>query len=626
MPRGNDDFSAEIQAHIDLEADRLIAEGIPADQARTRARRAFGNVTTAQERFYESRRILWLDDLLRDARYAVRTLARSRGFTVTAVLTLALGVGAVTAIFSVVNAILIRPLPFDRPDGLYRISKITPEGVELGLSMPEFNAWREDNRTFDQLAAYTVVDFNIRGDRPESVLAVWASSNFLELLGVTPLLGRSFTAQEFRPGAGPVVLVSHDLWQRRFGAAPDIVGRTIDLEGPSFLSESSGRYTIAGVLPADFWLFFVQTDLIIPNRASATQAADPAQRLVNTVLGRLTGATPEQARSDIAAIAGRAELPDSPTSSIAMVGVRDWHFGDVQRPLVLLMGSAVLVCLVACANLTLLLGTRNRTRVRELGLRFALGASRGRIVRQWLTESITVSLAGGAAGLLLASAGIRLLSLVLPSPIVSRVPGGTQAFSLDARVLVLAAVATLVVGAYPPPWMYFTVEGADASFETVQRAIWAVGADQPVDGPWTLQQWVSQRTAQPRLLAWLGNAFAGVTLTLAMIGLYGVLAFGVARRTHEIGVRMALGARRSEIRRLVLSQSIAPTGMGIVLGLAAAATTTRYLESMLFGVTPLDPTTFIVVPLLFLVVALLASYIPARRATNVDPLVALRYE
>jgi putative ABC transport system permease protein len=874
--RTDEDFSEEIQANIALDIDRLMAEGMSPDDARTAALRAFGNITRAQERFYESRRVMWLDDLRRDMRYALRSLSKTPGFTAVAVLTLALGIGATTAIFSIVNAVLIRSLPFERADQLYKISRRSAEQISQWISVPEFIEWQEQNRAFSRLAGFTHMDFNIRGQRPESVLAVWASQDFLNVLGVKPHLGRPFRTEEFQPTADRVTVIGHQLWQRRFGGDPDIVGKAIDLDGPQFLSDSSGRYTIIGVLPASFWLFHPRgAEVVVPMRASSNQMADRKQRLVESVIGRLTDSTPEQAVTHITAIARRFDsgLPSyaNDRSTIEVVGLHESHMGDWRRPLLLLLGATVLVALIACMNVTLLLLARGNERQREFAIRTSLGAGRVRLMRQLLTETVLLSAMGGLLGLLIAVLGIDLLTLLIPSQLLNRIPAGAESISFDDRVLTVAAIgvalagiltglvpalrasraglsqtfaaatggwvrdrrltlqgslvivqtalaiillfaATLLlktlgnlqrvdlgltpnsdlvvwlnlnpsrypsdadkvrfynqvieqlqmqpeIGAvsgvdlpflfdwqivrfsvdsgqtadvtrwpqaldravtatyfdrhgirlvrgrwfrevddsrapqvaivsqtlaqrfwpksdpvgqqlslhagsnnesatiigvvtdilhspnaqpqpiiyrsfkqHPPPWMYFTVEGSTptiALLEPIRRAVWAVDPDQPLDGPegpWTLANWISDEIAQPRLIAVLMNVFALVALALAIIGLYGTLAYSVTQRTREIGIRMALGAKRSQVIGLVVSQGAALTAIGIVLGLAGAGAITRYLEGLLFGVTPHDPATFITVGLIFASVTIFAAFVPARRATKVDPMVALRCE
>jgi putative ABC transport system permease protein len=651
----------------------------------------------------------------------------------------------------------------------------------------------------------------------------------------------------------------------------------VDLDGPSFLSQGSGRYTIIGVLPPQFWLFYSRTDFVVPMRPSAEQLNDPKQRLVETVIARLDTATPEVVRSDIAAITRQIERQASAShtqpASIEVTSVREWQYGDLRQSFLFMMGTTVLVALIACANVALVLISRTIYRQREFAIRLAVGASRSRVVRQLLTESILLSALGGCGGILVAAGAAGMVGVLIPSQIMNRVPGGVESLSIDGRVVTITIVATvltafvsglgsllafrssqsfrrlhqttqglgaanrlplqsvlvisqtalavtlliaagllsrslielnsvdlgirereglvvwinlnqsrypkdedrirfyravferldmqpeirhasgvdmpfyfewqtvragtetnaltepsrwpealaravtstyferhgihLVAGRYfseqddfrtspvaivsqtfaerywpgvnpigrqlrtvsdssqpasttvvgvvgdirsgpqqqpkpivyrpfqqaPPPWMYVTVEGAlDAGglFSAIRRAVWSVDPDQPLDGasggPWTLGEMLSDRTERPRLIARVGNALAGVALLLAAIGIYDLLSYSVARRTSEFGVRIALGASAQNVLSMVLRRTLALTGAGIALGFCSAILVMRFLEGMLFGVTPLDPVTFMAAAFLFLAVSLLASLVPARRATTVSPLVALRTE
>lgn len=813
------------------------------------------------------------DDLTRDLRYAVRQLRRSPGLTAVALLALALGIGATTTVFTVVNAILVRPLPFHRAEQLNRVAKTSSGDVEQWLSVPELARWQAEAPRGAILAGYTPMDFNLRGANPEGLTVAWASRSFLAVLGIAPRLGRAFADEDFTPGAARVALISHALWQRRYGGDPGIVGSTVDLEGPPFLTESNGRYTIVGVLPAQFWLFYSRTDFVVPMRASAKQMNDASRQLVATVLVRLSGTGREPLRSALTAASRRLEHESSRSPSepatIEVTSLRDWHFGDLHQPLLFLMGAALVVALTACANVALVLVARTSWRHRELAIRVAIGAGRGRVIRQLLTESLLLAIVGGVLGACLAAGAVEGLSLLIPHAVVSRLPEGLEALSLDLPVALvavagsvftgllsglgslaaarmtgrfdavasgasraparrpllqdllviaqtIAAVVLLIAGGLlvrslvrlndidlgvvprsglvvwlnmnlsrysgdddrvqfyeavferlraepevahasgvdmpfnvdwqttrfalsdgasqelnrwpqalaraatptyferhgirliegrtfterddrsaapvavvsetlarrywpgrspigeqvvtrsdsrkpvsstvvgvvgdvrstptaaprpivyrpvpqaPPPWMYITIEataGPNALLPAIRRAVWAVDPDQPLDGPsgpWTLDEWLTERLQQPRLLAAIGNALSGIAVSLALVGLYGLLSYTVTRRTSEFGLRMALGATPAQIMRLVLRDTLSLAVIGVALGLVAAAFVARLLSGMLFGVAPLDPVTFAAAALVFLAVAVLASLLPARRALSVSAAVALR--
>jgi putative ABC transport system permease protein len=818
------------------------------------------------------------EQLIQDVRYTARQLAGSPGFTAVAMLAFALGIGAATTVFMLVNAVLLKPLPFDRAGDLYRVGKKSPGGTDRWLAVPEFTGWQQESRWGAAIAGFTPMDFNLRGVNPESLMVVWASQNFLPVLRIEPRLGRGFTDADFHAGAEPTALISHELWQRRYGADPAIVGSHADLEGPAFLSESSGRYTIIGVLPDTFWLFYSRTDFVIPMRGSPAQLADPNRRFISTVIARAGDASAEVVRADVERISRQVARDHEAAGeaaaswSITVDSLQEWHFGDLRQPLRMLMGTALLVALTACANVALFLIARTNHRRRELTIRLAIGAERARIVRQLLTESVLLACIGGVLGILLAAAGMRVVAILIPAHVVSRLPGGVDSLSLDHQVVLVAlgvsllsglcaglgaisasrctraselletvwpagstagrqpvqsilvvaqaalAVMLLVAGSLlmqsllrmqavdlgieprkglvvwlnlnvsrypddeqrvrfyeavferlrrepdvthasgvdmpfnlewqttrfatestteaqperwpealaravtptyfhrhgiravqgrtftdqddaraasvviisqalanrlwpgeaiagrslrivrgwappvvstivgvvsdirsaphaqpqpiiyrpvqqvPPPWMYVTVEGDPQRADllgALRRAVWAVDPDQPLDGPsgpWTLAEWISERTEQPRLLAALGNALATIALVLAAMSVHGLLSYTVARRTPEIGLRMALGATPARIVRQILRQPVTLTICGVAVGLAASASLARFFESLLFGIAPLDPATFAAAALVFVMISAVAALVPIRRAMSVSPLVALRSE
>lgn len=871
-----DDLDDELRFHLEQQVKSYINAGLDPEAARRRARLEFGNPDSIREEHRAARGVRAVEDLLRDLRYAARQLKRAPGFTALAVTALALGIGATTTVFKLVNAVFLRPLPFERADELYRLSKVSSSGSAQWLTVHELNRWQSETAAVANVAGFTIMDFNLRGPEPEGLLVAWASQTVLDVLEITPQLGRGFAASDFEPSSDRAVLISNELWTRRYASDPSIIGSQVDLEGPSFLSDSSGRYTIIGVLPARFWLFYSRTDFVVPMRVSPAQLTDPNQRLVETVVARLMTGTPDAVRSHLAAVTRQLERDASPSraqpSSIEVESIRDWKFGDLRQSFLFMMGTAVLVAAIACANVALVLIARTTYRYREFAVRLAVGAGRGRVIRQLLTESALLSALGGLAGIFLAAGAGRAVGVLIPSQIVNRVPGGLESLTLDDRVIAVAVAATvltglvsgvgalltfrlsqssqdlrhtaqglvaancqplqailvvgqtatavtlliaagllsrslsqlnsvdlgiqereglvvwvnlnqsrypqdedrvrfystvferfstqpeirhasgvdmpfyldwqtvrvgtevnaatepalwpdalaravtptyfdhhgirLVAGRYfterddyrsapvaivsqtlaerywpgvspigrqlrtasdsgqpasstvigvvkdirsaphvqpkpivyrpfqqtPPPWMYITVEGVatDRLFPAIRRAVWSVDPHQALEGasggPWTLGEMISDRTERPRLIARVGNTLAAVALLLATIGVYGLLSYSVARRTSEFGVRIALGANAQNVLFMVLRRTMAFTGAGIILGFCAAAFIMRFLEGMLFGVTPLDPATFIAAGLLFLATSLVASLVPARRAMAVNPLVALRSE
>ena len=802
--------------------------------------------------------------MLSDLRYALRGLRRAPGFAAAAVLTLALGIGANAAIFSVVNGVLLRPLPYADPGQLVMLYGRYPEFGRTGTSLPDFRDWRDQTgRSFAQLAARhgTAMILTGRGEA-ERVAADRVTANFFTTLGVRPLLGRAFLPEEERAGGDDdVVVLSHGYWQRRFGGDAGIVGQQIQLSGRP--------YTVVGVAPPSFG-FRGAADLWAPARTDTTRGRR-AEYL--DVVGRLRpGVTVAQAGADVAAVVRRlAEQYPETNGNITseVIGLRDDLVGGVRPALLAFMGAVGLVLLIACANVANLLLARAASRDREVAVRVALGAGRGRLVRQLLTESVVLAVSGGLLGLGIATWGVAAVRTAgvqfLPRQTEVTVDGAVVLFSLALAVgtgllfglapavrlsrgtlhatlrdgargstggalvrlrsaLVLGEVAlalVLLVGAglllrsfakltgvdlgfeprgaltadvtFPaakyrereslPPYyaallerlravpgvqaaalsatlpmggssyITFAVEGRPAresrpgappedvqpfvvspdyftalriplrrgrafapadgpgapnvavvNEEMVRRffdgrdpigrrvtfddaadtaAVWStvvgvVGdvaqegvtakpyaqlyrpiAQEPTRGLFVtlrtardpvalaaatrqavravdrdlvvnriepLEARVAQNIARPRVGVLLLGGFSALALALAAIGIYGVMAYTVAQRTREIGVRMALGASSGDVKRLVVHQGMRPALVGVAVGLVVALGASRLIASMLYGVSALDPVTFVAVPLFLAGVALLATYVPARRATRVTPTVALQAE
>ena len=807
--------------------------------------------------------------LSKDARYALRLFAKSPGFAAVAALTLAVGIGANTAIFSVANTLLLRPLNYAHPERLMLVSgALKASGSSQGpLSWLRFSMIQERNRSFSGVAAFTSDTFNLtdRGD-PEQLRAARVSWNFFDVLGVAPQLGRSFAAAEGQPQGVPVALISHSLWTRRFAAAPSIAGRHIALDGQDF--------TVLGVLPEDFRFAFLgpNVDLFVPrpfelNLVTSAQIRAGVSFLL--AVGRLrdgVGIAAAQAEMDALAADYRREnpsLPDAnPRLTIEVGNLRDEMVSGVRPAVLILFGAVSLVLLIACANVASLLLSRALGRRREIAVRTAIGATRGGILRQLLTESLLLAVAGGALGTLLSSLGTRVLASMAQASLPraseihtdGRVLGFTAAVSILAGILfglapalqavrtdlntalrsegrgstagrqhnaarssmVVAQVAlsmVLLIGSglllrnfiqlrtqQPgfdarnllsmnislPPARYpgavrmaaffdelvgqvralpgvraaavssalpvnptrvspllpegqpvvpfsqrpfFNIQMVVPGYvetmrlpllrgreftprddgkaplvalvnELVARRFWprenAVGKhlyignltpvevvgvvgdvrnqslaadvqpevyfpfaqrawptmnlvlrtagdphaltaavlarlrdldrDQPVTAIRTMDEVLESAAAQPRFTTSLLGSLSGMALLLAIVGIYSVIAYSVAERTQEMGIRIALGAERADILRLVLRHGMLLAAAGIAVGIITSLALTRLLASLLYRVSVTDAATFISGALLFAVVALAASYIPARRATRVDPMVALRYE
>ncbi|HLZ43686.1 MAG TPA: ABC transporter permease [Candidatus Sulfotelmatobacter sp.] len=814
--------------------------------------------------------------LVQDIRYALRMLAQSPGFTAIAILTLALGIGANTALFSVVNGVLLNPLPYPQPDRLVALYSRTSTFAQSSISYPNFLDWQRNNRSLAAIAAYRSDDFNLTGaGEPERVRAEMISADFFSILGVTPLIGRDFNAQDDHAGGAPVVILSEGFWKRKLGGSAQILGQPLTLNGTP--------YTVVGIIPANFFFMgnnFRLSDAYVP----IGQWTDPTfldRRVgmgMDAVARLKPGATLSQARSDLDNVAKALakEYPEADKDSgVNVVPLKQDMVGDVAPLLYVLFGAVGLVLLIACVNLANLLLARSTGRSREFAIRAAMGASRVRVAQQLLTESVLLSVTGGALGLLLAAWGTRAAIRVLPQALPragqvgldSHVLFFTVGLSLfvgilfglapalkafqpnlqetlreggrgssgarhrlqgvfvvaeTALALVLLVGASLMIRslvrlwavdpgfnphhlisfsiAYPPEMMKaapevlrnrslqldaaleaipgvesvsamggslpmqgdselpFWLEGqpapatdsemnwalfylvepgylnamqtpllqgrflsaqdtshsppvividenfahkffpgqnpigkrvnlglfgvlaeivgvaghvkhfgldndAHASIQAqfyfplmqvpdkfmpllskgvefvmrtrvppdtllgdIRRTVGQLSNQQVVYGEETMDETVDRSLAARRFAMDLLGIFAALALVLACVGIYGVISYLAGQRTHEIGIRMALGAQRASVLRLVVGEGARMALIGVALGTAAALGLTRLMANQLFGVSPHDPLTFAGVALLLAMVALGACYLPARRAMRIDPMAALRQE
>jgi len=429
------DIDEELRAHLEMEADANRELGMSDEDADRAARKSFGNLGTIKDRAYEVRGGGFMETLWQDLRYGARWLLKHPGFTLVAVATLAIGIGANTAIFSIVNAVLLRPFPFPQPD---RIVMVSEDAASPVVSYPNFADWKDDRNLFASTSALRPNEsYNFTGgDEPERLQGRLVSAGFLSTLKVKPLLGRDFVADDDRPGATPTVLLSHAFWNRRFNADQAIVGTPITL--------NNQRYTVVGVLPRDFQ-FDADADVTIPIGLSAdrfkARGADPG---IAVVARLLPSATVQQARTALNVVYARLEheYPASNTGRRAYLRpMHEYFVGSARQPLLILLGAVGLVLLIACANVANLLLVRGSARKREISVRIALGANRRRIIRELLTGSFLLALIGAALGVLLAHWGTAFVAKQLPESI----PRLSEA-NVDLRVLLFTVGASVLTG------------------------------------------------------------------------------------------------------------------------------------------------------------------------------------
>ena len=403
----------ELQFHSERQLEKYLKEGLSRDEAARRVRMTFGGMEQVREDCRDARGVSLFEDLVQDFRYGWRTLLKSPGFALTALLTIALGIGANAALFSVIYSVLLSPLPFKDASRLVQLNEVTPQVGDVSVSYPNFEDWRAGSRTFSEMAAVVPTAFNLAGIRqPEYIHGLAVSPEFLSMTDVQPILGRRFTPGEATAGASPVLLLSYSLWQSHFGADRNVIGKTVRLD--------SREFTVVGVLPPNFrWT--EKCDVMEPLGVWLTNNDDAKNRGDRDDLlpvARLApGVAIERARADMEGIAANLarEYPDvNAQYGVKLQPLRDVFSGDLRPAMILLQVAALFVLMVACANVANLFLMRGTGRAKEIALRSAIGASGNRIIRQILTESLLVGLLGGAAGIGVALVAIAALSHWIP--------------------------------------------------------------------------------------------------------------------------------------------------------------------------------------------------------------------
>jgi len=446
--RSDERLREELEQHVVLQAEENVRGGMSPEEARRQALLKLGSIEVVRERYSEEKSLPLLECLQQDTRFALRQLRKSPGFAAVAVLTLALGIGANTAVFSIVYSALLQPLPYRDASRLMVLNETTPRVGVVSVSYPNFLDWRAQSHTFSQMAALDAVSFNLSGvTEPESISGLAVSPNFLAMMGVQPVIGRDFEAAEENQGTAPVAILSDSLWQRRFAGDAGVLGRAIVLDGRDF--------TIVGVLPSNF-VAPSKTDVLIPIGVWITnnseEAHDRGDRGDMPVIGRLApGMTVTQATSEMEGIESRLakEYPAANDNyGVALQPIRDVFVGQTRPALLVLFGAVIFVLLIACANVANLFLVRGTGRTKEMAVRMALGASTSRIFAQMLTESLVLSVLGGLFGLGVAFAGVRGIGRLIPAGLL---PGGAAGLNIPVLLFTAGIVllAAFVFGITP---------------------------------------------------------------------------------------------------------------------------------------------------------------------------------
>ncbi|MGH9845831.1 MAG: FtsX-like permease family protein, partial [Blastocatellia bacterium] len=564
---------------------------------------------------------------MQDLRFGLRMLRKNPGFSLVAILTLALGIGANTTIFTMVNSILLKPLPFKDPERLVMVWRTNAEKTakDVPSSAPLFIDWQQRNQVFEQMTAFTTGRFNLAGaGEAESARGANVSAGFFATLGVPPLLGRGFLPDEDKPGAEAVVVLSHGIWQQQFGAAPGIIGQQVTV--------NARPCTVVGVMPPGF-------DYPGEARLWRTLTLDPQanrQAYFINVLARLKlGMTREQAHAGMDGVAMQvaAQYAQPARDHFELKPLGEQLTGAIRRPLLVLFGAVGFVLLIACANIANLLLARASGREREIALRAALGAGRGRLLRQLLTESLLLAAFGGIAGLLLAVwslswlKGLSVLKLARLDEV-----------ALDGRVFGFTALAVLLTGAVfglipalqvslqQPQRLGAVLKGSGSSAASRPESQRLRAGLMVVEIALSLVLLVDASMIVERAIASLSGVFAGIGCLLAGLGVYGLMAYTTARRTHEIGVRMALGATRATVARMVILEALTLTVLGLIFGCAIAFWSKRYITALVPDLPAIQAAPLMVGVFVTIAVALIAVALPAYRASRVEPMTALRHD
>ena len=552
-----------------------------------------------------------IDKVIQDVWIAVRHMRRFPASTLAAVTTLAVCIGANTAIFSLVQATLLTPLPYPNADRLVMIWKPAETGEVTNISLRELLGYRESTRSLERVSGYIEANatFTDGGD-PDRVRIALVSVDLFDTLQVQPARGAGFQPRDAAPGAEPTVVLGHSLWVRQFGSRPDIVGQMIRVSGTPRL--------VRGVMPEDFkmpldYRAARATEAWLPLQVDPANLGGWGSRSILGV-GRLRdGANPQQVANEFAAIGDNwirqgfvADQGDGRMHREAVL-LNDLVTGEARRALLIVFGAVAVVLLIACATVANLLLAKAEARREEIAVRAALGAGRSRIARQLLTESLLLAGVSGALGVALAEIGIRILQSI-PATTIPR----AQEASINPGVMFFALAVALGTGL-----LFGMVPMIRLSRPDVGPAL-------PLGEIQTMEHITAAALAQPRLTTMLLGLLAALALALASLGVYSTVSVLVTERTREIGIRVALGAERTSILRLVASEGALLAATGLGLGIAGALLLTRLLEGLLYGVDPLDPLTFATVPTVLAVLTMLACLQPARRAMAVDPVVTLR--